>query len=167
MLITPQELEIHRVVISKAYAPGQLDYHGAEFQQLVPLEVGAVAELVGSEIRIRGHLGTRLGAVCDRCLGPVQMPISRDFDLFYRPMSRIAREEEIGISRQELDIGFYRGQGVELADLLTEQVILSVPMKVVCRPDCRGLCPVCGANRNTGECQCPAPPADSPFASLK
>jgi uncharacterized protein len=167
VLITPQELEIHRIVVSKSYDPGELDYRGVDFRQRVPLGVDATAELAGREIRIRGHLKTELGASCDRCLGPVEILVDRDFDLFYRPLSTIAREEEVEISRDELEVGFYSGEGVELDDALIEQVILSVPMKVVCRPDCQGLCPGCGANRNLEACHCRTSPIDSPFASLK
>jgi uncharacterized protein len=156
VLITPQELEIHRIVISKAFASGELDYHGAEFRQVAPLQAEASAELVGSEIRIKGHLYTRLEVSCDRCLGSVEIPLDRDFDLFYRPLGTIAHEEA-EISRDELEVGFYPGDGVELNDVLTEQVILSVPMKVVCAPECQGLCPVCGANRNREVCHCPVP----------
>jgi uncharacterized protein len=166
VLITPQELEIHRIVISKAYAPGELDYRGAEFRQVAPLRVNAVAELVENEIRIEGHLNTTLEAACDRCLGPVEIRVNRDLDLFYRPTSTIAREEEIEIPTDELEVGFYSGEGIELADVLSEQVILSVPMKVICGPGCRGLCPICGVNRNTEGCHCPAPAIDSPFSPL-
>jgi uncharacterized protein len=166
--ITLQELELHRVVVSKAYAPGALDYQGAEFRQVGPLQVDAVAELVGSEIRIRGHLGTRLKASCDRCLGPVEIPVARDFDLFYRPMKAIAREEEVEIPEDELEVGFFSGDGIALANVVNEQVTLALPMKVVCRPECLGLCPACGADRNRETCQCsPVPQEDSPFASLK
>lgn len=167
MRITLQELEFHRVVVSKAYGPGALDYQGAESRQVGPLQVDAVAELVGSEIRIRGHLGTRLKASCDRCLGPIEIPVERDFDLFYRPMKAIAREEEVEIPEDELDVGFFSGDGIVLADVVSEQAILALPMKVVCRPECLGLCPTCGADRNRETCQCPAPQEDSPFASLK
>ena len=167
MLITPQELELHRIVVSKTYDPGALDYHGAEFRQVAPLTVNAVAELVSVEVRIRGHLETQLEASCDRCLGPVAIPIVRDFDLVYRSVKTIAREEEIEISEDELEVGFYHGEGIALADVLTEQVILSVPIKVICRPDCLGLCPTCGANRNREVCGCPPPEEDSPFASLR
>ncbi len=167
MLITLQELELHRVVVSKTYAPGSLDYRGAEFRQVEPLSIEAVAELAGSEIHIRGHLRTRLEASCDRCLGAVEIPLDRDFDLFYRSVKTLNREEEIEIPTGELDIGFYSGEGVALADVVTEQVILSVPMKVICRADCRGLCPTCGANRNREACRCPPLPSDSPFAFLK
>jgi uncharacterized protein len=167
VLITLAELELHSIVVSKTYDAGTLDFLGAEFRQVAPLKVDAVAEVLGSEIRIRGHLGTRLEAACGRCLGAVSIPVERDFDLFYRPLKSIAREEEVEIPADELEVGFYSGGGIELTDVVTEQVILSVPMKVVCRAECLGLCPVCGANRNLQRCQCPPPTRESPFAALK
>jgi uncharacterized protein len=167
VLITLHELELHRITISKTYESGSLDYHATEFQQVGPLRADATAELVGSEIRIRGHLGTRLKAHCDRCLTAIEFPIDRDFDLFYRPMSSIAREEEVEVPDQELEIGFFSGEGVELADVLAEQVNLAVPMKLVCRPDCQGLCPVCGVDRNLENCQCTTEQHQSPFDALK
>ncbi len=167
MRITLAELELHRVTASESYAPGSLDFHGAEFRQTAPLQLNATAELLGEEIRIRGHLATSLEASCDRCLGTVGIPVSSDFDLFYRPIQSIAKDEEIEISADEMEIGFYSGDGIELADVATEQVILSVPMKVICGPECRGLCPVCRVNRNLMRCDCAPPQQDSPFASLK
>jgi uncharacterized protein len=165
--ITLAELELHRVTASKTFNPGSLDYHGAEFRQTAPLKIDVTAELVGEEIRIRGHLATRLESTCDRCLGAVEIPVSCDFDLFYRPMQSLAGEEEVEVPTAELEVGFYSGDGIELADVATEQVILFVPMKVVCSTECRGLCPVCGVNRNLTHCDCAPPQRDSPFASLQ
>jgi uncharacterized protein len=167
MLITEQELELHRIVVSKVYAPDALDYQGVEFRQAGPLNLEAVAELLGSEIHIRGKLCTRLEACCDRCLVKIEMPIDCAFDLFYRPMATIAVEEEIEIREDELEVGFYPESGIALEDVVMEQVILAFPMKVVCQPNCLGLCPTCGVNRNLEKCQCPAPPSESPFSSLK
>ena len=167
MRITLAELELHRVIASESYAPGSLDFHGAEFRQAAPLQLNATAELLAEEIRIRGHLATRLETSCDRCLRAVEIPVNCDFDLYYRPMQTIAKEEEIEIPTDEMEVGFYTGDGIELADVATEQVILSVPMKVVCGAECRGLCPVCRVNRNLTVCNCTPPQQDSPFASLK
>ena len=167
MFITRQELELHRVTVSKTYLPGDLDYQEVKFRQVGPLTVDAVAELAGKEIRIRGHVSGRLEAVCDRCLDRAEIPVEVDFDLPYRPMKEIAREEEFKVSTDELKVGFFSGEGVNLADVVREQVILSVPMKIVCRPDCLGLCPVCGANRNIEHCSCFTQHEDSPFAFLK
>jgi uncharacterized protein len=165
--ITLEELELHPVVVSKTYSPEALDYHGAEFRQATPLKVVAVAELRGAEIHVCGHLGTNLAASCDRCLGPVVIPVEGDFDLFYRPISTIARAEEVELPKDELEVGFFSGDGIEFDDVVTEQVILSVPMKLICKTDCRGLCPVCGSNLNVEKCGCPSTAEISPFSSLK
>ena len=166
MRITLEELEHHPIVISKTYSPGALDFHGADFRQTAPLRVDARAELSGSEIHIRGRLGTKLQTCCDRCLVSVEIPVEQDFDLYYRPVSTIARAEEVELPEDELEIGFFSGDGIELADVVTEQVILSVPMKVVCEAECRGLCPVCGTNLNLKKCGCQPAAEDSPFSSL-
>jgi len=166
VLISVEELKLHPVSVSETYPAGALDYQTAEFQQSGNLKVRGVAELVGGEIRFRGHLTTRLHATCDRCLGPVEMGVDSDFDLTYRPMSTIAREEEIEVRADELEVGFYTGPGIETADVVTEQVNLFMPMQVVCRPDCLGLCPTCGANRNLEVCHCVQAHQESPLATL-
>jgi len=167
MLITRHELELHRIVVEKTFEPDSLDFQGEDFRQIDPLTVKAVADLTGDEIGIRGVLKTRVETVCDRCLKRVPLPIEHSFDLIYRPMATIARNEELELPEDELDIGFYQGEGIALGDVLTEQVILAVPMKVICREDCRGLCPTCGVDRNAAACSCPAPQPTSPFAALR
>lgn len=170
MLITVEELQLHRISVSKHYPVGALDYRGAEFRQVGDLKLDAVAELEAAEIRLRGHLGAVIECSCDRCLGRVEIPIDRDFDLSYRPMREIAREEELEIPKDQSEVAFYAEEGIELADVVSEQVILAIPMKLVCRADCKGLCPTCGANRNFETCACPKPSSetknDSPFSSL-
>ena len=166
VLISLEELKLHPVSISKTYLPGELDYRSAEFRQLGDLRIGGVAELVGDEIRFRGHLHVEVQALCDRCLGKVQIPVENDLDLAYRPMATIARQEEVEVSASEHEVGFFSGPGVELVDVVTEQVNLAIPMKIVCRPDCRGLCPTCGVNRNLEECHCTNDYHESPFTAL-
>ena len=167
MFITLRELELHRVSVSETYLPGALDFQEAGFKQMSPLAVKAEAELAGKEIRIRGHISGTMEAACGRCLEQTEVPVDLDFDLPYRPMEEIAHEEELEVGEDELRVGFFAGDGVNLSDVVREQVLLAVPMKVVCRPDCRGLCPVCGTNRNLRQCGCSLQHEDSPFAFLK
>jgi len=165
--ISVEELRLHPIAVSKTYPTGALDFHTAEFRQIGNLRVQGVAELAGREIRFRGHVGTRIWASCDRCLSSVEIPVECDFDLTYRPMASIAHNEEVKVSPDELEVGFYTGGGIELADVVAEQVNLFLPMKVVCGTECRGLCPTCGANRNLHRCQCSEAAHDeSPFARL-
>ena len=71
------------------------------------------------------------------------------------------------IAREDLDVGYYDGTGVETNDIFWEQVALELPLKVVCSEACRGICPVCGKNRNLEECSCVAADAPGPFEILK
>ncbi len=170
MFLDIKELALHKIRIRKSYAPGTLDFHAAEFRQVEPLEVRATAELVDSQIRVSGALHTRLELACARCLEIVSEEVSRDFDLYYRPVSSIAREEEVHLRADDTEIGFFQGDGLFLADILAEQVLLALPMKVICRSDCRGLCPHCGSNLNSEECRCETHAADprlAPLARLK
>ena len=170
MFLDVHELATKKIRIRKNYAPGTLDFHSGDFRQLEPLEVRATAELVENQIRIYGTLHTRLEMVCARCLETVVEEVSKNFDLFYRPMTSIAREEEVRLKLDDTEMAFFEGDGLFLADVLAEQVNLSLPMKVICRSDCRGLCPHCGANLNQEECRCESHAADprlAPLARLK
>ena len=166
MFLDVKELAVRKIRIRKCYAPGSVDYHSGEFKQAGPLEVRASAELVEEQIRITGSLQTKIELVCARCLEPVVEEVSRDFDLFYRPMKTIAKEEEVHLREDDTEIAFFQGEGLFLADVLAEQVLLALPMKVICRGDCRGLCPHCGVNLNSEQCRCESHAADSRLAPL-
>ncbi len=170
MFLNVKELALRKIRLRKSYAPGTVDLHSAEFRQVEPLEVRVTAELVEDQIRIFGALHTRLELTCARCLDTVLEEVSRDFDLYYRPMATIAREDEVRLKQDDTEIAFFQGEGLFLADVLAEQVLLALPMKVICRSDCRGLCPHCGANLNSEECRCETHAADprlAPLARLK
>ena len=82
-------------------------------------------------------------------------------------MALIARNESVPIDRQDTDIGFYEGHGLELADVVREQVMLWLPMRGLCREDCKGICPTCGVNRNREKCDCVQSFVDSRWDALK
>ena len=166
MFLDVKELAVHKVNVRQSYAPGAVDYHTPDFHQVDPLDVRATAELVEGQIHISGELHTRLEMVCARCLEPVVEEVGRDFDLFYRPLQSIQREEEMRLRLDDTEIAFFQGEGLFLADVLAEQVHLAIPMKVICRSDCRGLCPHCGANLNTDDCRCSTQGLDPRLAPL-
>ncbi|MDE3180490.1 MAG: DUF177 domain-containing protein [Acidobacteriota bacterium] len=166
MFITREELALRRIVFDKTYPPEQFRFTEQAMSAASPVQAKGAAELVGADVRVHGRVTARVSAACDCCTTPVELPIEQDFDLLYRPVSSIAAEEEIEVPPDELDVGFYTGNGIDLADVVKEQLILALPMKVVCRPDCCGLCAVCGADLNAGPCGCHETKDESPFASL-
>jgi len=91
---------------------------------------------------------------------------SGDDDLLYRPASTITREEEVSINEADTEIGYYQGEGLLLEDVLKEQILLAVPIRVLCSEDCLGLCPQCGQNRNVSPCNCVEKITDPRWAAL-
>ena len=87
--------------------------------------------------------------------------------MLYRPLGVDRRKEEVSISEAETEIGYYEGEGLELEDVLREQVLLAVPIKTVCRIDCKGLCPRCGQNLNQGSCTCQTAQDDPRWYALR
>src|ERR1700739_1306195 len=170
MFLDVKELAIRKIRIRKSYAPGTVDYHTGDFRQVEPLEVRATAELIEGQIRITGELHTRLDTHCARGLEPVDVGVAREFDLFSGPLAAMTKAEEERLKLDDTGIAFFEGEGLFLADVLAEQVLLALPMKAICRSDCRGLCPQCGVNLNNEECRCESHAADprmAPLARLK
>ena len=120
-----------------------------------------------ADIRLVGDFSTRLELKCARCLEPVLRDVAGQFDLIYRPLGAVASPPEKSISEAETEIGFYQGDGLLLEDVLKEQVLLAVPIREICRADCKGICPQCGRNRNTEACDCSPRQMDPRWAALQ
>src|SRR5260370_18686837 len=145
MFLDVKELAVQNVNTRKSAAPGKIDFHTAKWKQIEPLEVVVAAELIDLQIRVTGQLETKIELQCARCLEPVVEDVQRHFDLFYSPVPKISKPEEERLKDLDADIGFYAGDGLFLADVLAEQVLLAVPVKAIWRSDFRGLCAACGA----------------------
>ena len=175
MFLEIKELEAHPVDFNEAFPPGAIELT-SEVRQLAPIQARGRADLVEEhegkhaviqDIRLRGTLATQLELSCARCVEPVTQDVRRDFDLLYRPVGTDSGKEELSVTGVEAEIGYYQGAGLLLEDVVREQVLLSVPVKALCREDCKGLCPRCGQNLNQGQCSCTAAPADHRWSALK
>ena len=170
MFLSIKEMELRKVRFDETFQPGQIDFTAEGMAQGSPLHVTGSAELLAhtdGEVRVRGNYTVEMTAECDRCLGSARFPLDAGFDLFYRPMSDIAREEEIEIDEGEAEIAFYENGGMELEDILREQVLLALPMQRVCSEACKGICPVCGKNRNETACDCKVENANDRWGALR
>jgi len=166
MYIGLKELARHDLRFWEEFLPGMLDFHGSEFQQVGPLRVEVSVRLEGDEIQFSGHMRGRVALPCARCLEPVEHEVERALDLCYRPIGGAEEDTEVRLADDDLAIGFYRGDGLFLADMLGEQINLAVPVKLVCREECKGLCSVCGVNRNQDSCRCQSRAQDPRWSAL-
>lgn len=175
MFIRVADLELRKIQFDEEFRPGDIDF-GPELRQTGELRVKGHAELIREHhshrvtvpsIRLVGTLRGEFEANCARCIEPVPERVDTQFDLLYRPLGTDRRGDEVSISEAETEIGYYEGEGMELADSVREQVLLALPVKVVCRPDCKGICPECGKNLNEGECNCSTKVVDPRWDALK
>jgi uncharacterized protein len=104
---------------------------------------------------------------CSRCLEPFQQPIDSAFDIRYLPQAENAGAEEREVGSEDLSDAFYRDEQIDLRQLMEEQFYLALPMKPLCREDCKGLCPNCGTNWNETKCNCEVRWEDPRLAGLK
>ncbi len=169
MFLNIKEMEVRRIQFDESFETGEIDFADTGLRQVTPIRTVGSATLLdntGGEIRVQGRYTGTLEADCDRCLALTLFSLEKSFDLFYRPPPDLD-VDEIKIDEGEAEIGFYEGLGLELADLIKEQILLALPMQRVCREECKGICPVCGANRNEVPCECHIKPADDRWIALK
>ncbi len=152
-----KDLAQEKLSFGASFEPGIVDFGSDNIQQVGPLNWSAAAERAGDEIRIAGSLNTSLQLSCSRCLEPAQIPISKAFDLFFRQRDEemFDEDEEVELSESDMRTAFFTGTQLAITDILREQILLALPMKVLCTVDCKGLCPHCGTNLNSGKCSCP------------
>jgi len=175
MFISLHELEKRPIDFGEHFAPGTVDL-GADLRQSGTLNSSGRATLIEEhrghksviqDIRLVGEMSTEIEIACARCLEPVRRDVARSFELLYRPRGSDAGREELSVTAVEADIGYYDGDGLLLEDVLREQILLAIPLKIVCREECKVLCPTCGKNLNEGGCQCSPETTDVRWSALE
>jgi len=108
----------------------------------------------GDKYVLEGDMSGSVKIRCDRCLAPYDYEIKADFKLFFAQPSRYGNKVEIELLEDDMETGFINGEEIEMDDIFKEQLYLSLPIKSLCKEDCKGLCPVCGTDLNIQRCQC-------------
>lgn len=149
--------------------------------RLSPIESDEGGKVGGEGVfRLQGRMSCRIELSCVRCLEPFSMDLAEDLDLLYLPQAsnvgsagEEGEEEALddlsgrGLEPEELAASFYREKRIDLSQMIVEQIVLALPMKPLCKPECRGLCPQCGANRNLVSCDCAPEDTDPRWAPLR
>lgn len=140
-----------------------VDLHDLRFGNCYPVTepvvaVGTVRNTAGVPV-MSGTLGTTLHGVCDRCAADFARAVSFPIDAV------IADEAECEDSEEEWVFPL-EGDSVDLEDIVRTVFVLNMDSKLLCRPDCKGICCRCGKNLNDGPCGCRKEP-DSRFAALR
>jgi uncharacterized protein len=174
LVIEISQIPAEGLVFDEPLAPASVHVEGERDFALQPGGVlrGHLELVDGTTVHVRGHLTAPLGLECGRCLEAFPFRLDQELDLFYLPHQPDDDQEEVDeveLSDRDMVVAYYRGDRLDLGEVVREQCFLSLPLKPLCREDCRGRCPTCGRNRNTESCGCPAPEetGDPRLASLK
>ena len=162
MKVSLTALDRGEVHVREQIPPDDPMWEGAELTLAEPLVVDLTAREVGEGVFVRGRLRTTVRLACRRCLSSVEQPVDDTVDLLF---------DTLGPDEEEAEGEVYplpaRGDELDLREAVREQLLLRAPQFALCREECRGLCPSCGADLNQGECGCVPEAAASPWDALK
>lgn len=109
---------------------------------------------------LSGYLQGDVSVLCGRCLEPFKLTINTEIDEFY--YSELINGEEPGEEWVK-----FKGNKLDVSGELIKSILADLPMKILCSQDCKGLCPICGINRNQGKCSCANDDIDPRLELLK
>jgi uncharacterized protein len=122
---------------------------------------------VNQEVVVQGSLESAVHLTCSRCAEEFEQPLRVPLEAVYLPMHAISSERARELEAGEADVYAYTEPLVDIAEMVRDKLLLSIPLQPHCMVGCKGVCPSCGVNRNTISCQCAEEKLGSPFESLK
>jgi len=140
--------------------------NAGDHYSLQQVDVACSLKRIRENIYLEGRLATMVTLACSRCLEEAVLPVTGAFSYTFSPAGE-PRPEEMELSADDMDIVYYDDELIDLDPIIYEQIVMNIPMKVLCSDACRGLCPNCGINLNRESCQCRDQRIDERFAILK
>lgn len=125
--------------------------------------VGTVRRDKGTAVVLSARVTSTLQVPCSRCLEPYEVPVEATVETRFVPPAEFAKataestqsgEMDDDLEHADLGLAEYRDETIDLGEVIREQFFLALPMKPLCQDACKGLCPVCGVNRNRETCGC-------------
>jgi uncharacterized protein len=166
MLLSLRSLHDAHEHVEKQYEPSRFGTDA--FRVVSPVSLSFdIDRQEAARYRVAGRLAGEVELTCSRCAEPFRLPVAADFDLRYVPHTENTGEGEEEVEEDDLSTAFYGDDEIDLGQLMIEQFQLALPMKPLCAEGCRGLCPQCGTNLNTGSCDCSQKWEDPRFAALR
>lgn len=132
-----------------------------------PLAVRGSVRTGEGRAEVEGHIEGVLACSCTRCLAPVERRIDLTFRDVFVTSDTDSGDAEAEIAGDDLDVSVIENESIDLDEIVREQVLLSIPEQLLCREDCRGICPICGADLNVASCDCSKEETDPRWAGLK
>lgn len=168
MRIELASLEGPKGEFAHAYGPNELDLEDEWVRLLAPPSVSGRIRPEGNRLKVEGQVAAKLQLECDRCVSLIEFPVSSRFALEYVTREDYeAIEPAVELSEKDLELSVFDGQSIDIDELVREELLLAVPTHLLCRENCKGVCPICGVDRNATDCRCEIQNGDPRWAALK
>ena len=167
MRIELESLEGGKGKFAHEYAPGELVIEDERLSLVVPPRVYGDVRIEGDRAKVNGRVTGRIQLECDRCLKPVELAVDSKFKLEYVTPKEYQALQEGDLTEEELNLVTFDGEAIDVDALVTEELLLATPDHLVCDEACKGMCAVCGVNKNVAECTCETKETDPRWAGLK
>lgn len=154
LLLDVSQMRETNARVDRTFAPDALPSDAGVYRIIAPVSLRCEVRKNRRQYRLVGRLKATLELDCSRCTEAFQLAVDEALDVLFLPQSENTGEGERAVEDDNLSTAYYQDQVLNLGQLMLEQFYLVVPMKPLCGEDCKGLCPVCGTNFNTGTCQC-------------
>ena len=167
MRIEIASLEGGKGAFAHAYAPGELDLNDERVKLVEAPAISGGIRQKGGRVHVGGRVTARVEVECDRCLKLVGLPIDSHFKLEYVTAEDYRAQQAVELTEEDLDLSVFDGEAIDIDELVTEEILLAVPDHVLCSESCKGMCAVCGVDKNSAECGCETREVDPRWAELK
>jgi len=145
----------------------RLDTGAHEYRFADPVHAELDYYRAGDDVVVEGDVHAAAVATCARCAEEFRLPVDVPIRAVLAPRPAAPEDDDVELSAEDMGLGFFDGDEIDVSDLVTEHTLLALPTRPLCSEGCRGLCARCGANLNTGPCRCAGDGVDSPFAVLR
>ena len=120
----------------------------------------------GNLLLVTGEIETELAFQCSRCLVDMTLPVKAEVEEEFRIEKVGDAVRVLPLDEDDVEPELVKDNKLDIQELIRQNLLLEMPIKPLCRPDCRGLCPTCGENLNLRKCACPPAEPESPFKVL-
>ena len=167
MRIELANLEGGKGNFAHSYQPGELVLDDERLRIAGAAQVSGKIDQDGPRVKVSGSVEGLVQVECDRCLKTVDVPVNSRFNLEYVSPEEYESQHAVELSEDELELSVFDGKAIDIDALVAEELMLAAPDQVLCKSDCKGLCPVCGTDRNSNDCGCETAEVDPRWTVLK
>lgn len=148
-------------------SPAEINLEEESARLAEPVKIEGKVRKGIAQTDVEGRIATEIEIDCARCLSAAKTALDFPFKVTFVTEENYTQDAEAELRADDLNVAIFEGQKIDLAELAREQILLNLPTRFFCRDSCQGLCPKCGANKNTVNCNCEEKEIDPRWSALK